>query len=155
MPTFPCEGGCACGAVRYRLLEDPLELHVCHCSDCQRVSGSAFVMSMPIRRPSLELLRGETTATSFVTPGGISRREHQCPVCNSRLWSEPKSFPELLTLRPGSLDEKDWLHPIAHIWTASAQPWVKIPEDVLRYEKNPEDVLELVRAWKGRDLRSA
>lgn len=154
MPKFPCEGGCACGAVRYRLLEDPLELHVCHCRDCQRVTGSAFVMSMVIQRRSLELLRGSSERISFVTPEGISRREHRCPSCSSRLWSEPARFPDLLTLRPGTLDEQDWIQPIAHIWTSSAQPWVTIPEDVLRYEKHPDDLLDLVRAWKNRKIRS-
>ena len=150
MPTFPCEGGCACGAIRYRLLEDPLELHICHCTDCQRVSGSAFVMSMATQRKSLEVVRGETTTVEFDTPEGIHRREQRCPACESRLWSQPQAFPEIRTLRPGTLDDHGWLRPIAHIWTRSAQPWVEIPSDLLLYEGNPPDVLELVRAWKGR-----
>ena len=56
----------------------------------------------------------------------------------------------MVTLRPGTLDDHSWLRPVAHIWTSSAQPWVEIPADVLRYENNPDDVLELVRAWKAR-----
>ncbi len=55
-PDFPCEGGCACGAVRYRLLVEPLDLHVCHCTNCQTVSGSAFGMCMPVPTRSLDLL---------------------------------------------------------------------------------------------------
>jgi hypothetical protein len=149
-PDFPLAGGCACGAVRYELLADPLELHVCHCTDCQRVSGSAFVMSMVTTRSSIELRRGEPTVCDFGTPAGIHRREQRCAGCGSRLWSEPNGLPDLLTLRPGTLDERGWLRPIAHIWTRSAQPWVEIPTGVLRYEGNPADPLELVRAWRAR-----
>jgi len=58
--------------------------------------------------------------------------------------------PEVLALQAGTLDDTRWLKPIAHIWTSSAQPWVEIPADVLRYEKQPKDNLELVRAWKNR-----
>lgn len=150
MPTFPCEGGCVCGSVRYRLLEDPLELHVCHCTDCQRLSGTAFVMTMSIQRRSLELLQGEPTSISFQTSEEIRRCDRRCAECGSRIWSEPRRYPEILGLRPGTLDDKSWFEPIAHIWTRSAQPWVVIPETVLRYDKAPDDDLELVRAWKRR-----
>jgi len=150
LPAFPVEGGCACGAVRYRLLEDPLELHACHCTDCQRLTGSAFVLSMPVRRPAVELLRGEPARVEFETVSGIPRCERYCPACGTRIWSEPQHYPDLLTLRPGTLDDTSWLRPIAHIWTHSAQPWVTIPDDVLRYEKEPDDALKLVRAWKSR-----
>ncbi len=153
-PTLPCDGGCACGSVRYRLLEDPLELHICHCSDCQRVSGSAFVMSMLIHRRSLELLRGEPKRSSFETTQGIRRCDQHCTACGCRLWSEPQGFPELLVLRPGTLDDKSWLQPIAHIWTSSAQPWVPIPGEVLRYAGEP-DHLEMIRAWKQRGARES
>ncbi len=67
------------------------------------------------------------------------------------LWGEIDGLPEVLALQPGTLDVTSWLEPVAHIWTSSAQPWVEIPTDVLVYEKQPEDNLELVRAWKGRD----
>lgn len=149
-PDFPCPGGCACGAIRYQLLGDPLELHVCHCSDCQRVSGSAFVLSMVTARDSVELLSGDPTVCEFETPEGIHRKELRCPDCGSRLWSEPNGLPSLVTLRPGTLDDHDWLHPIAHIWTKSAQPWVEIPPDVLTYDGNPPDPIALVRAWRAR-----
>jgi hypothetical protein len=135
--------------VRYRLLEDPLELHVCHCTDCQRLTGSAYVMSMPIHRRSLEILQGETTTCSFETPEGIPKVDSHCARCGSRLWTEPRHFPDFLVLRPGTLDDTRWLEPIAHIWTSSAQPWVPIPEDTLLYEKEPDDA-ELVRAWQSR-----
>ena len=150
-PNFPCEGGCACGAVRYRLLEDPLELHVCHCTNCQTVTGSAFLMCMPVHTRSLELLKGDPKAVSFRSRDGLAKRNRRCPDCGSMLWGEIDGLPEVLALQPGTLDVTSWLEPVAHIWTSSAQPWVEIPKDVLVYEKQPEDNLELVRAWKGRN----
>jgi hypothetical protein len=147
-PDFPYEGGCACGEVRYRLLEDPLELHVCHCTRCQTVSGSAFVMCMPVHIRSLELLKGDPELVSFKSLDGLAKRHRRCPDCNSCVWGEIGGL--VLALQAGTLDDTSWLDPIAHIWTSSAQPWVEIPTDVLLYEKEPEDNLELVRAWKSR-----
>jgi hypothetical protein len=151
LPVFPCEGGCGCGAVRYRLLEDPLELHVCHCTNCQTVTGSAFLMCMPVQSRSLERLKGQPKAFSFESPEGFAKCNFRCPDCGCMVWSEIGGLPEILALQPGTLDETSWLEPIAHIWTSSAQPWVEIPTDVLTYEKQPKDDLELVRAWKGRN----
>ena len=150
-PSFPCEGGCVCGAVRYRLLEDPLELHVCHCPNCQTVSGSAFVMCMPVHTRSLELLQGEPKLFSFTSPDGLAKRNRQCPDCGSCIWGEITD--KIVALQAGTLDDTSWLKPIAHIFTSRAQPWVTIPTDVLLYERQPEDNLELVRAWKSRNDR--
>ena len=147
---FPCEGGCVCGAVRYRLLEDPLELHVCHCTNCQSLSGSAFVMTMPVLWRSLELLKGDPQLLSFETADGLAKRHRQCRDCGCCLWGEIDGLPDVVALQAGTLDDVSWLEPIAHIWTSSAQSWVEIPTNVRRYEKQPHDNLELVRAWKSR-----
>ena len=152
-PDFPCEGGCVCGAVRYRLLEDPLELHVCHCRNCQTVSGSAFVMCMPVHIQSLELLKGDPAGVSFESPDGLAKRNRRCPTCGCCIWGEIDGLPEVVALQAGTLDDTSWLEPVAHIWTIRAQPWVEIPTDVLVYEKQPDDNLEIVRAWKSRNQR--
>lgn len=150
-PGFPCHGGCACGAVRYRLLEEPLGLHVCHCTTCQRITGSAFVLSMPVHRRSVEVERGEPVLVHVAIPDdGADKYDRHCPECWSRLWSEPPKIPEIFVLRPGTLDDTSWLRPVGHIWTASAQPWVPIPEpseDMLVYPREPDDGA-LVRAWQ-------
>ena len=147
MPSFPCEGGCACGAIRYRLLEDPISLHVCHCTYCQTITGTAFILSMPTKRRSLEVIRGEQTWTGVEKATGLEINR-SCPRCSTRLWSEAGG--DRVVLRPGTLDDTRWLTPVAHIWTASKQPWVEIPADVLQYEQGVEDYAEVVRAWKQR-----
>ena len=148
-PSFPVEGGCPCGAVRYRLLEDPLELHVCHCMDFQRASGSAFVMTMSAPRQALEVVQGRLATVSYETVEGFPRCDERGAVCYARLWSQNTRYPEIVAIRPGTFDDTSWLEPIAHLWTIRAQPFVVIPKGVLRFDRNPADDLDLVRAWKG------
>jgi hypothetical protein len=152
IPDFPVSGGCACGAVRYRLLEDAVELHACHCTDCQTATGSAFVMSMMVKRGSVEVERGEPKRFEFDGPDGRHHIDQRCPRCAARLWSESRSIPDLLILRPGTLDDTSWCEPVSHIWTRSAQPWVTIPEHTLNYGQQPtnDEVMAAVRAWRSR-----
>ncbi len=148
-PPLPWEGGCLCGEVRYRLTEDALGLHVCHCTNCQRITGSGFLMSMPVHRRALEVVRGTTRLFAFTTEDGLAKRDHRCAACGGPVWSETR-FPDVLAVQAGTLDDTSWLRPAAHIWTRSAQPWVEIPADALRYEGRPDADLRLVRAWKSR-----
>lgn len=150
-PSFPVPGGCACGAIRYALTEDLLGLHVCHCSDCQAATGSAFVMTAPVRTEAIELTRGEPVVHEYETVSGIRRADAICGHCTSPLWSISRRYPALRSLRPGTLDDRSWLEPVAHIWLRSAQPWVPIPADRLRFDQQPPDDLELVRAWRHRN----
>jgi hypothetical protein len=66
------------------------------------------------------------------------------------VWSEPAKFPQLINLRPGTLDDTRWVRPVGHIWTRSAQPWVRISDDTLHYEGQPADMLPMIRAWQAR-----
>jgi hypothetical protein len=142
------EGGCLCGAVRYRIHDDPLTLYACHCTDCQRQSGSAFGLSMIVARSAFEVVEGEPLALD-VTTQGRNRRPRICGACGTRLYNESK-VSEVVVVRGGTVDDAARLTPIGHIWTKSAQPWVRIPEDALSYPGQPEDMLDLVRAWQGR-----
>ena len=150
MVAFPQDGGCLCGDVRYRLSDAPLTLYACHCTDCQRQTGSSFVLSMFVKRESLALEQGELREYSLQLADGRRKHGRFCGRCSTRLWGEPAALPGLAALRPGTLDDTSWIHPIGHIWTRSAQPWIRIPEDTLRFEKQPdgEEVGALVRAWK-------
>jgi hypothetical protein len=83
-----------------------------------------------------------------VTAQGRSRRPRICGSCGTRLYNESK-VSEVVVVRGGTVDDAAKLTPIGHIWTKSAQPWVRIPEDALSYPGQPEDMLELVRAWRS------
>jgi hypothetical protein len=147
-PPYP--GRCVCGAVRYRLTAEPLTLYACHCADCQALSGSAFRLSMPVRRDTLEILLGEPEAFRYSPIGASAKTGRRCPACSTWLWGEPERLPQVVVLRPSTLDDRSWLDPVAHIWVRSAQPWVRIPAGVLTFDGQPPDDLELVRAWRAR-----
>ena len=151
MVVFPQRGACLCGDVAYSLSEDPLTLYVCHCTDCQRQSGSSFALSLIVRREALQFVRGQPHEFSIEMPDGRVKRSHCCTRCSTRLWG-PSNVSGLAVVEPGTLDDTSWLHPVGHIWTRSAQPWVAIPEDSLSFEREPqaEEWLGLVRAWKNR-----
>jgi hypothetical protein len=150
MPSPPFDGGCLCGSIRYRLADEGLTLYACHCSDCQRQTGSAFGLSMIAARSAFSVLRGEPQTYEVALPGERTWRGRLCARCGTRLWSEPTRFPEIVTLRPGGLDDTSWLRPVGHIWTRSAQPWVAIPAETLNYERQPDDYGPLIRAWRQR-----
>jgi hypothetical protein len=149
MPA-PYTGGCACGQVRYRLDADPFTLYACHCTYCQAQSGSAFTLSMPLRRAAVVVTSGAVARWEFVAPDGRRHAGARCGVCPTRLWGEPERLPDVLVLRPGTLDDRSWVRPIAHIWTSRAQPWISIPDDVLAFPEQPDDERVLVRAWRTR-----
>jgi hypothetical protein len=151
MVAFPQLGGCLCGEVRYSLDEDPVTLYVCHCTDCQRQTGSSFALSLIVRREAFRFVRGKPGEASIEMPDGRLKRFHFCPRCHTR-FGGPSSVSGLAVIEPGTLDDTSWLQPVGNIWTRSAQPWVAIPESELSFEREPQGDawLSLVRAWKNR-----
>ena len=141
------EGGCQCGRVRYRLEGEPVGLAVCHCTECQRQSGSAFAMSMIVPRPALVILSGKPQRWSRTTERGNVLDGDFCPTCGTRLAHYPHINERVAILKPGTLDETRWLVPVGHIWTRSAQPWVHIPQDSVIFEGHP-DIGRLIEAWR-------
>jgi hypothetical protein len=125
------EGGCACRAIRYKLTASPLIVHACHCRDCQRITGSAFVINIWIERKFVEA--GPAVPKSFRLAGG-SGRHHDvffCGTCGTYLWSRYHGAPgDALFVRAGTLDNPDAVRPDVHIFTRSKLPWLKLPEDV-------------------------
>ncbi|MDH3685135.1 MAG: GFA family protein [Myxococcales bacterium] len=149
--VFPQPGGCICGDVRYALREDPITLYVCHCTDCQSESGASFTLSMILGEGMLEVVRGEPLEYTLQLPDGRRKGSSYCGRCMTRLYG-PSKRRGLTLLSPGTLDDTSWLHPAGHIWTRSAQPWIDVPSDTLRFEQQPDEEgsLELARRWKAR-----
>ena len=138
-----------CGEVRYRVTEEPLTLYACHCTDCQTRSGSAFGLSMWVNRSAIDISKGEAALhTSMI--GGKQRKRRICAQCGTNLFSEPREGSTAAIVRPGTLDDTSWLHPVAHMWTRSAQPWVVFPAGAKKYEQQPADFAELVALWRDR-----
>ena len=138
---FPQAGGCQCGAVRYEIGAPPLVVYTCHCTECQTQSGSAFAMAAVIPAANFRITTGEPAMFSRRTSGTRTMECWFCPACGTRLFNMPggAAYPNH-NLKPGTLDDSSWLRPTIHFWTRSAQPWVAIPEDAVRYETQPEQL---------------
>jgi hypothetical protein len=147
----PYSGGCLCGAVRYRVNSEPETLYACHCTDCQRRVGTAFALSLVVRRDALELTRGETVPYSAKLPDGRQKNGQLCATCSTRLWGESVRNPAFVIVQPGTLDDTSWLRPVAHIWTRSAQPWIRFPEGAALFETQPPEPWKvLFQLWRER-----
>jgi hypothetical protein len=149
-PPLPLTGGCHCGAVRYEISAYPLLLYACHCTDCQRRSGSAFALNMPVSAQAFRIVRGSPIAWRGLSPSGAEVVSWFCGDCGGRINGERPGRPGSTTVRAGTLDETSWLAPGAHIFTQSSQPWVRLPPDVACYETSPADFRPLAEAWKAR-----
>ena len=129
--TYPIEGGCDCRHVRYRMLEAPLFVHCCHCRWCQRESGAAFALNAMIEADRVIDLAGTPEIVDTPSASGAGQRIARCPHCRIALWSHyAGAGPLVKFVRVGTLDNPDLLPPDVHIFTASKQPWVVLPEGV-------------------------
>jgi len=140
-------GGCLCGAVRYRFAGSPLAFYVCHCTDCQKQTGSAFGLSMIVKRDDVELLQGTPQMFQVQVSGGRTKRGTFCRACSARVWGAPVKVPQLYVLRPGTFDTPFPRPPFGDIWTRSARPWVSFTAGP-QFEAQPPDPLALVKAWQ-------
>lgn len=128
------EGGCGCGAVRYRLRGRPMFVHCCHCRDCQRQTGTAFVLNALIEADQVEVLQGETRGSAMPTDSGKPHVVQRCAGCGTAVWSSYGGLEQLRFVRVGTLDEPGAVPPDVHIYTRSKLPWVVLPEGVRRFE---------------------
>ena len=148
--SAPYPGRCLCGAVRYRVNDEPVTFYACHCTDCQKRSGSSFGLSMWVNRAAIEVVQGDAVLRVSSLEDGRVRHDRVCAQCGTLLWTEPEKRPERAIVRPGTLDDTSWLRPVAHLWTRSAQSWFAFPKGVARYDTQPEDFGELLRLWRER-----
>ncbi|HMJ01000.1 MAG TPA: GFA family protein [Gaiellaceae bacterium] len=127
------EGGCTCGAVRYRLTSDPLFTHCCHCLNCQRQTGSAFVINLLIEPDRVELLAGEPHPIEVPRDDGSKQTIFRCPTCQVAVFSE-YGRPEVRFVRAGTLDQPSSVAPDVHIFTRSKLPWITLPDSVPAFD---------------------
>ena len=119
--------------MRYRLGSEPLFVHCCHCLNCQRQTGSAFVINVLIEADRVELLAGEPQPVDVARDDGSSQTIHRCPDCQVAVYSAYGS-PKVLFVRAGTLDDPSAVEPDVHIFTRSKLPWVELPESVPAFD---------------------
>ena len=128
------EGGCACGALRYRLESPPMFVHCCHCRDCQRQTGTAFVLNALIETARVTVSQGEISRSAMPTDSGRPHAIDRCKACGTAVWSEYGGLAALRFVRVGTLDEPSALAPDVHIYVRSKLPWVALPDGVAAFE---------------------
>lgn len=129
------EGRCACGEVRYRLADRPFAVHCCHCRDCQRETGSAFVINGLIETPLLEVVEGGPEPVATPSASGKGQTIVRCPACKVALWSHYGGMGDRAAfVRVGTLETPDACPPDVHIFTRSKQPWLGLPMDAPTFE---------------------
>ena len=109
-------------------------VHCCHCLDCQRQTGSAFVLNALIEADRVEILSGETQGYPQPTDSGRSHIIHRCTKCGTAMWSNYGGLSAIRFVRVGTLEQPLAVKPDVHIYTRSKQPWVVLPEGVPAFE---------------------
>jgi hypothetical protein len=130
MRSFSLQGGCTCRAVRYLMTSAPLFVHCCHCTWCQRESGSAFALNAMIEAARVVLQSGAPEVVDTPSNSGKGQKITRCRQCRVALWSNYSGAGDAIRfVRVGTLDEAHRLPPDIHIFTSTKQPWVILPPD--------------------------
>lgn len=135
MAKVKLTGRCGCGAVRYELSNLPLITHCCHCTDCQRQSGSAFAVNALIEAGEVHVNSGALDTIELPTDSGHPHDVYNCTECGGTLWSDYGRRGYLIYVRAGTLDAPHPVNPDVHIHTRSKRDWVQLPQGVPAFEK--------------------
>ncbi len=131
---LPWEGGCRCGAVRFRITEAPLLTSVCHCTGCQRMTAGAFSITVTVPAGGFALISGETVLGGLHGPVA---HHHHCDRCKSWVFTRAEGMNEFVNVRASMLDEWGWFVPFAEEWASEKLPWVTTPA-IHRFATQPE-----------------
>src|SRR5215831_13362871 len=135
--VIPYRGGCACGAIRYECSEAPLAMFNCHCKDCQRASGGAFVTVALVRETALNIVVGRPKYHRVIGESGRWTDRGFCSDCGTPLFATGEVAPGYISIKPGSLDDASWFSPTIDTWAPSAPTWLHLNPDILKANKTP------------------
>jgi hypothetical protein len=130
------DGGCHCGKISFEAEIDPEKVGLCHCTDCQTLSGSPFVAYVQAPTESLRL-RGEPKIYVKTAESGSRRAQAFCPDCGTRLYASAEKDPQLFNLRLGTVRQRAALAPKNQVWCRSALPWVMNLATVRQHARQP------------------
>lgn len=131
----PMEGQCTCGRIRYQMTDSPMFVHACHCTWCQRETGSAFALNALIEMSRLQV-EGEVQYVMTPSASGKGQEIARCPQCHVALWSHYAGLRRKLAfVRVGTLENPGACPPDVHIFTSTKLPWIVLPEGALAFEE--------------------
>lgn len=146
---FPkLEGGCCCGLIRYRLEDAPLYCYACHCSDCQKETGSVFSCSVTIEFDRVTSIGKAPPQILHITQNAHTRTAATCPKCHNILWDSGTYAPQTLNVHIGTLDLSGLMEPDIHIYVESKVGWLKLPESA----KTMKGDYDRTKAWPKSSL---
>jgi hypothetical protein len=130
METY--DGGCTCRHVRYRMTGKPMFVHACHCTWCQRETGTVFATNAMIEADRVELVsEGQPEVVTTPSASGKGQQIWRCPKCKVAVWSNYAGSGDAVRfVRVGSLDAGHGIEPDIHIFTSTKQPWLVLPPGV-------------------------
>jgi hypothetical protein len=132
------DGRCHCGAITFEAEADPAQTRLCNCSDCQRLSGAPFRLSIAAESGTFRLLAGEPTTYVKIADSGAAREHGFCSRCGAPIYSTTVGDePKVYNLRVGALNQRDQLAPKVQIWARSQQPWVNHIASIPKFETQP------------------
>lgn len=130
------DGSCHCGRITFRAELDPDQVYVCHCADCQAISGSPFRWAVPVAAERFELLTGTPRTYQKSGASGVVNHQLFCPDCAAPFYStSPDKMPAIYRLRLGTVRQRAELQPTAEYWCRSAQIWACNLPDARRVER--------------------
>lgn len=129
------DGGCHCGKITYQAEIDPRKVGICHCADCQTLSGSAFRTIAAVPEDKFTL-HGEAKVYVKTSESGNRRAQAFCPDCGSGIYATSMDDgPKIYNLRLGTVHQRDQLTPVFQYWTQSALPWLGDLDTIPKTEK--------------------
>lgn len=132
---LPLTGGCMCGAVRYECSAEPIMMGNCHCRDCQKATGSAFISGFLVPRNAVAIA-GDVKYYETTGDSGSTISRGFCPICGSRLFGRPVTS-DFIGIMAVSLDDPSWFRPAMDLYTSSAQPWTCMNPELPKFAKMP------------------
>lgn len=127
-------GGCACGAVSYDILGEPLLMADCQCRQCQRESGTGHASHLVFKGASVTL-HGEVSCWQNRGDLGTVKSNAFCAVCGSPVYTTFPEMPDFIGVRAGSLDEPDRYRPQMILWTAAGHRWDPLDQTLPKFER--------------------
>jgi hypothetical protein len=142
--NLPLDGACRCGRVKIRISAPPMLTMACHCTGCQRMSGSAYSLSAAIPTEGFAVIAGAPVVAGANAEAG----HHFCPDCMTWMFTRPAGFDFFVNVRPTMLDETGWYSPFIETYTSEKLAWAQTPAEH-SYEKYPpmEDYEKLIGAY--------
>ena len=131
-------GSCLCGAIRYSVSAPISELRVCHCTNCQKGSGTGGSVNAPLASSAFRLTQGTPKRHTGKADSGRTLHRYFCGDCGSPIYSQREAMPEMIALRVGTLDNPGPMKITAHIWTRSARPWSHIDPAAKQFPGQPD-----------------